>query len=53
MGISNGMVGIAFDSLEMTVQSIILWISGLYIIPGMLWVLFLNFRSQCKKEKVD
>ncbi|MGY8766413.1 MAG: hypothetical protein ACKVI5_06100, partial [Nitrospinaceae bacterium] len=49
MGISNGMVGVAVDSLEMTVQSIILWMSGLYIIPGILWVLFLTFRSQFEK----
>ena len=52
MGISNGMVGVAVDSLEMTVQSIILWMSGLYIIPGILWVLFLTFMSQFKKKKV-
>jgi hypothetical protein len=51
MGISNGIVGIAVDSLEMTVQSIILWMSGLYIIPGILWVLFLFFRSQYKKTE--
>jgi MFS family permease len=49
MGISNGMVGVAVDSLEMTIQSIILWVSGLYIIPGILWVLFLIFWSQFKK----
>jgi hypothetical protein len=51
MGISNGMVGVAFDSLEMSVQSIVLWMSRLYIIPGILWVLFLIFRSQYEKRE--
>ena len=51
MGISNGMVGIAFDNLEMNVQSIVSWMSGLYVIPGILWVLFLTFRSQFKKRE--
>ena len=42
MGVSNGIVGIAVDKLHMTIQSVVLWMGGLYIIPGILWFLFLS-----------
>ena len=51
MGISNGVVGVAIDGLQMTIQSVILWMSGLYILPGILWILFL--ASGTKLKKVD
>ena len=49
MGISNGMVGVAVDSLQMTIQSVILWMSGLYMIPGILWIIFLASGTKLKK----
>ena len=50
MGISNGVVGVAIDGLQMSIQSVILWMSGLYMIPGILWLLFLTSRSILKKD---
>jgi len=50
MGISNGVVGVAIDGLQMTIQSVILWMSGLYMIPGILWILFLTSRVMIKKS---
>ena len=42
MGLSNGVVGVAIDSLHMTIESVVLWMSCLFFIPGVLWVLFLS-----------
>lgn len=54
MGISNGVVGVAIDSMHMTIQSVILWMAGLYIVPGVLWVLFLSSAgSRLREGKVD
>ena len=54
MGISNGVVGVAIDGLHMTIQSVVLWMSGLYIIPGILWVLFLSSaRSRLREGTVN
>ena len=54
MGISNGVVGVAIDGMHMTFESVILWMGGLYIIPGVLWVLFLSSaRSRLKEGTVD
>ena len=50
MGISNGVVGVAIDGLQMTIQSVILWMSGLYMIPGILWLIFLTSRAILKKD---
>ena len=50
MGISNGVVGVAIDGLQMTIQSVILWMSGLYMIPGILWLIFLTSRTILKKD---
>ena len=50
MGISNGVVGVAIDGLQMTIQSVILWMSGLYILPGILWILFLASGTKLKKS---
>ena len=50
MGISNGVVGVAVDSLQMTIQSVILWMGGLYMIPGILWILFLASGTKLKKS---
>jgi predicted MFS family arabinose efflux permease len=49
MGISNGVVGVAIDGLQMTIQSVILWMGGLYMIPGIIWFLFLTSRAIIKK----
>ena len=49
MGISNGVVGVAIDGLQMTIQSVILWMSGLYMIPGILWIIFLASETKLKK----
>ena len=52
MGVSNGVVGVAIDSLHMTIQSVVLWMSALYIIPGILWVLFLySAQSRLREGK--
>ena len=50
MGISNGAVGVAIDELQMTIQSVILWMSGLYMIPGILWIIFLASGTKLKKS---
>ena len=50
MGISNGVVGVAVDSLQMTIQSVILWMGGLYMIPGILWIIFLASGTKLKKS---
>ena len=50
MGISNGVVGVAIDELQMTIQSVILWMSGLYMIPGILWIIFLASGTKLKKS---
>jgi len=50
MGISNGLVGVTIDKLQITIQSIILWMSGIYMIPGILWILFLALRVSLKKS---
>ena len=50
MGISNGVVGVAIDGLQMTIQSVILWMSGLYMIPGILWIIFLASGTKLKKR---
>jgi hypothetical protein len=50
MGISNGVVGVAIDGLQMSIQSVILWMSGLYMIPGILWLIFLTSRAILKKD---
>lgn len=49
MGISNGLVGVTIDKLQITIQSVILWMSGIYMIPGILWILFLALRVSLKK----
>ena len=51
MGISNGVVGFAVDSLQMTIHSVVLWMSGLYTIPGILWALFLFFGSKIENKQ--
>ena len=54
MGVSNGLVGFAIDSLYMTIQSVVILMSGLYIVPGILWILFLSStQSRLKEGKVD
>jgi hypothetical protein len=53
MGISNGIVGVAIDELQMTIQSITLWMSGLFMIPGILWIIFLTFGSKVKERLTD
>jgi len=54
MGISNGVVGVAIDGMQMTIQTVILWMGGLFIIPGVLWVLFLSSsRSRLREGTVD
>ena len=50
MGISNGVVGVAVDSLQMTIQSVILWMGGLYMIPGILWIIFLASGTKLMKS---
>ena len=50
MGISNGLVGVAIDKLQITIQSVILWMSGIYMIPGILWILFLALGVSLKKS---
>ena len=50
MGISNGVVGVAIDGLQMTIESVILWMSGLYMIPGILWIIFLASGTKLKKS---
>ena len=50
MGISNGVVGVAVDSLQMNIQSVILWMGGLYMIPGILWIIFLASGTKLKKS---
>ena len=50
MGISNGLVGVTIDKLQITIQSVILWMSGIYMIPGILWILFLALRVSLKKS---
>lgn len=50
MGISNGLVGVTIDKLQITIQSVILWMSGIYTIPGILWILFLALRVSLKKS---
>jgi predicted MFS family arabinose efflux permease len=53
MGISNGVVGVAIDGMQMTIQTVILWMGGLFIIPGVLWVLFLSSsRSRLREGTV-
>jgi predicted MFS family arabinose efflux permease len=51
MGISNGVVGVAIDGLHMTIQSVILCMSGLYLVPGILWFVFLASGVILKKDK--
>jgi len=53
MGISNGIVGVAIDELQMTIQSVTLWMSGLFMIPGILWIIFLTFGSKVKERLTD
>jgi len=50
MCISNGVVGVAVDSLQMNIQSVILWMGGLYMIPGILWIIFLASGTKLKKS---
>ena len=50
MGISNGLVGVAIDKLQIAIQSVILWMSGIYMIPGILWILFLALGVGLKKS---
>jgi len=50
MGVSNGVVGVAIDSLQMNIQSVILWMGGLYMIPGILWIIFLASGTKLKKS---
>ena len=50
MGISNGLVGVTIDKLQITIQSVTLWMSGIYMIPGILWILFLALRVSLKKS---
>jgi MFS family permease len=49
MGISNGVVGVAIDELQMTIQSVTLWMSGLFMIPGIIWIIFLVSGVKLKK----
>jgi hypothetical protein len=54
MGVSNGVVGVAIDSLHMTIQSVVLWMSGLYVVPGILWIFFLfSVRPRLREGKIN
>ena len=43
-------VGVAVDSLQMNIQSVILWMGGLYMISGILWIIFLASGTKLKKS---
>ena len=54
MAVSNGVVGVAIDSLHMTIQSVVLWMSGLYVVPGILWIFFLfSVRPRLREGKIN
>jgi len=52
MGISNWAVGYAVDRLELSLEEVVSWMAGLFVIPGVLWVGFLLFvHHQLKQGK--
>ena len=54
MAVSNGVVGVAIDILHMTIQSVVLWMSGLYVVPGILWIFFLfSVRPRLREGKIN
>lgn len=52
MGASNWAVGFAVDNLGLSLKAVVFWMSGLFMIPGVLWVGFLLFvHRQLKQGK--
>ena len=52
MGISNWAVGFAVDRLELSLETVVFWMAGLLLVPGILWVGFLLFVDrQLKRGK--
>ncbi len=52
MGISNWAVGFAVDQLELSLETVVFWMAGLLVVPGILWIGFLLFVDrQLKRGK--
>jgi MFS family permease len=52
MGVSNWAVGFAVDRLGLSLDAVVFWMAGLFVIPGILWVGFLLFvHRQLKQGK--
>ena len=50
MGISNWSAGFAMDSLQWTPHQTALWMSGVFVVPGVLWGGFLLFVNNRFKQ---
>ncbi|GJL77403.1 MAG: MFS transporter [Nitrospinaceae bacterium] len=50
MGISNWAVGYSVDHLQLTLETVVLWMAFLFLIPGVSWWVFLLFARQGLKE---
>jgi len=50
MGISNWAVGFAVDRLGLSLEAVVFWMAGLFVIPGVLWVGFLLFVHNRLKQ---
>jgi len=50
IGMSNGVVGVVIDELQMTIQPVILWMSGLHMASEILWIIFLASGTKLKKS---
>lgn len=50
MGVSNWAVGFAVDRLGLSLEAVVFWMAGLFLIPGVLWVGFLLFVHRQLKE---
>ena len=50
MGISNWAVGHAVDNLKLDLDSVSLWMAGLFVVPGVLWAGFLLLAHENLKQ---
>ncbi len=50
MGLSNWAVGFAVDRLGLTLEVVVFWMAGLFVIPGIVWVGFLLFVRRRFKQ---
>jgi MFS family permease len=50
MGLSNWAVGYAVDNLGLSLATVIFWMAGLFMVPGVMWVGFLLFVHRRLKQ---